>query len=196
MQEQEEKYKIVRVGGLIEKKGEDFYHQLVADFSCPLNNDLEHFLKNTAIENQKKNISRTNLVYASFEEQKVLVGYYSLAIQVLTLEDDISKSIRKEITGFTDLHKNNVPVFLIGQMGKNFYNNYNKLISGEELFAQAIIDIKEAQKLVGGRVVMIECKKDEKLKHFYNNTLGLRQIEHDQKNDLLTYVAKISNFQV
>jgi hypothetical protein len=191
-----QEYEIIRVGGLIEKERESSYHQLVADFSCPLNNDLEHFLKNTAIENQKKNISRTNLVYASFEKQKVLVGYYSVAIQVLTLEDDISKSIRKKITGFTDLHKNNVPVFLIGQMGKNFYNGYNKLISGEELFAQAIIDIKEAQKLVGGRVVMIECKNDEKLKHFYNNALGLRQIEHDQENDLLTYVAKISNFQV
>jgi len=191
-----QEYEIVRVGGLIEAKGKSSYNQLVANFSCPLNNDLEHFLKNTAIENQKKHISRTSLVYASIEEQKVLVGYYSLAIQILTLEDDMSKSIRKIITGFTDSRKNNVPVFLIGQMGKNYYNGYNKLISGEELFAQAIKDIKETQKLVGGRIVMIECKDDEKLKHFYSETLGLKKIEHDQENNLLTYIAKISNFQV
>jgi len=95
-----QEYSIMRLGGLIEDKGETFCQRLVANFSCLLNNDLEHFLKNTAMENQKKNISRTSLVYASLGEQKVLVGYYSLAIQVLTLEGDISKSIRKQITGF------------------------------------------------------------------------------------------------
>lgn len=189
-------YHIIKVGDLIESGKQQTFDDMVANFSCPLNLDVEKFLKNTAIENQKKHLSRTSLIYAPFERYEVLVGYYSLALQVLALDKQLSKATRQKITGFKDAQKENTPVFLIGQLGKNFYNGYDSLISGEDLFAEAIKDIKEAQKLVGGRLIMVECKDDEHLKKFYGNTLGLMKMECDKANNLLTYARRISKFKI
>lgn len=189
-------YSIIKVGNLIESGKQQAFDDMVANFSCPLNIDVEMFLKHTAIENQKKNISSTSLVYAPFEGHEVLVGYYSLALQVLSFDIGLSKSMRQKITGFKDTQKTTTPVFLIGQLGKNFYNDYNTLISGEALFAKAIQDIKEAQRLVAGRLIMVECKNDEHLKKFYGDTLGFKEIECDKSNNLLTYARRISHFTI
>ena len=80
--------------------GEDAFRTFVKEYSCPLNPDVENFLAHTAISNRRIGISRTNLVYAITDAGRVMVGYYSLALQVLDLDRITSKSLRKKITGF------------------------------------------------------------------------------------------------
>ena len=175
--------------------GEDELRAFVKGYSCPLNPDVENFLTHTAINNQRIGISRTNLVYAITDAGRVLVGYYSLALQVLDLDRITSKSLRKKITGFKRENKLGAAVYLIGQMGKNFHNGANKLISGQEIFLLAMQDILKAQQIVGGRIVVVECKNDDKLRKFYEETLGFQLIDTADDESMLKYMTMISAYQ-
>ena len=175
--------------------GEEEFRAFVEEYSCPLNTDVENFLSHIAITNQRIGISRTNLVYAITNSGLVLVGYYSLALQVLDLDRITSKSLRKKITGFKRENKLGAAVYLIGQMGKNFHNNANNLISGKYLFLLAMQDILKAQQAVGGRIVVVECKIDDKLRKFYEETLGVQLIDTADDESMLKYMTMISAYQ-
>lgn len=51
---------------MIEEIGEQKTKQLLSDFSCPQNTDVENFLKTTAIEFSKQGIASTYLIMASY----------------------------------------------------------------------------------------------------------------------------------
>lgn len=168
---------------------------MTANFACPLNPDVEYFLRATALHNQAMHISRTKLVTLPTGDELTLVGYYSLALQVLDLDRITSKSLRKKITGFKRDNKLGAAVYLIGQMGKNFHNNANRLISGHDLFRLAMRDILKAQQIIGGRIVVVECKNDDKLRKFYEETLGFQLIDTADDESMLKYMTMISAYQ-
>ena len=164
---------------------------MTANFTCPLNLDVEHFLKATALHNQIMHISRTKLVTLPTSDKLTLVGYYSLALQVLDLDRITSNSLRKKITGFKRENKLGAAVYLIGQMGKNFHDDADKLITGKDLFLLAMQDILKAQQAVGGRIVVVECKNDDKLRKFYEDTLGFKLIDTADDESMLKYMTMI-----
>ena len=185
-------HNVISLSELLQQpNGECDFYSMVKDFSCQLNPDVENFLTHTAITNQRIGISRTSLVYSG----KSLVGYFALALQVLDLDRITSKSLRKKITGFKRENKLDAAVYLIGQMGKNFHNGANKLISGQELFLLAMQDILKAQQTVGGRIVVVECKNDDKLRKFYEETLGFQLIDTADDESMLKYMTMISAYQ-
>lgn len=73
---------------------------------------------------------------------------------------------------------------LIGQIGKNYKNNYNELISGDVLLKFAFEKIKQVQEIVGGRFVFLECEDKPRLKEFYESNgfvcFGKRNLERDE----------------
>ena len=187
-----DKHNVISLSELLQQpNGECEFHSMIKDFSCQLNPDVENFLVHTAVTNQRIGISRTSLVYNG----KSLVGYFSLALQVLDLDRITSKSLRKKITGFKRENKLGAAVYLIGQMGKNFHNGANKLISGKDLFLLAMQDILKAQQAVGGRIVVVECKNDDKLRKFYEETLGFQLIDTADDESMLKYMTMISAYQ-
>ena len=191
-----DRYKVIPLADILQSPdGEKTFHDTTNEFSCPLNPDVEHFLISTALTNQKIGISRTNLVVLPKDMHQQLVGYYSLALQVLDLDRITSKSLRKKITGFKRENKLGAAVYLIGQMGKNFHNGANKLITGQELFLLAMQDIVDAQQAVGGRIVVVECKNDDKLRKFYEETLGFQLIDTADDESMLKYMTMISAYQ-
>ena len=175
--------------------GENELRAFVEEYSCPLNLDVENFLMHTAITNQRIGVSSTNLVYAITDAGRVLVGYYSLALQVIDLDRITSKSLRRKITGLNRENKLGAAVYLIGQMGKNFHNGANKLISGKDLFLLAMQDILKARQVVGGRIVVVECKNDDNLRKFYEETLGFQLIDTADNESMLKYMTMISAYQ-
>jgi len=191
-----DKYKVVPLADiLLSPDGEQTFRDATDEFSCPLNPDVEHFLTSTALTNQKIGVSRTNLVLLPQDTHQQLVGYYALALQVLGLGRITSKSLRKKITGFKRENKLGAAVYLIGQMGKNFHNGANKLITGQELFLLAMQDIVDAQQTVGGRIVVVECKNDDNLRKFYEETLGFQLIDTADDESMLKYMTMISAYQ-
>lgn len=73
---------------------------------------------------------------------------------------------------------------LIGQLSKNFFDNYNELITGDELLKLACDKVKVIQGEIGGRIVYLECEDDPKLIDFYSSNgfvkFGKRKLDRDE----------------
>ena len=77
---------------------------------------------------------------------------------------------------------------LIGQLGKNFANSYNTLISGDELLKLALDKVKKMQEIVGGKIVYLECEDKPRLIDFYSENgfvnFGKRMLDRDETDTL------------
>ena len=66
--------------------GEDDLRQILSEFSCEKNQDVEDFLKRQAIDFTSKNQSVTYLVFATDDAQ--LLGYFALTIKPITVSGE------------------------------------------------------------------------------------------------------------
>lgn len=188
-------YSVIHLGDMIDELGEDECRQLFASFLCPLDPDIEYFIKEKAILFQKMEISRTYLVYTSYKGKQELVGYFALAFKGLSVRKNVSKSLRRKITGSKTREIMAIPVFLIGQLSKNYSQGLDKLITGAELLRLAFQKIIEAQRLTGGRVILVECANIEKLKNFYTDH-GFSLLDTDGNDGLLRYIREIGGITI
>ena len=65
---------------------------------------------------------------------------------------------------------------MIAQLGKNFTNQLNERISGEELLDMAWTVVKEVQYAAGGVVSFLDADRKEKLWDFYYRN-GFREFD-------------------
>ena len=164
-------FKIVNLKILIEEIGEEPVKELLSNFSCPLNKDVEIFLKQKAIEFSKQGLSQTHLVFASYKGNPEIVGYFCLANKYITVQrEKLSKTLRKRISKFSVLDQS-VGYYclsspLIAQLGKNFKNGIDILISGDELLQMACDKVSRIQLDLGGRFAYLECEDKPKLIEF------------------------------
>ena len=152
------------------KLGENRLLQVLSDFSCPKNPDVERFLKKSSIEFTKKNQSVTYLVFdvSSME----LVGYFTIALKPLTIRGEtISNTVKKKLMRVSELDEQSqtytMSAYLIAQLGKNYTNGADKRITGEELLEAAWSKIEEIQYRAGGVVTFLEANNEHKLLDFY-----------------------------
>ncbi len=128
-------YRVVNLALMIEELGEGEAKRILSDFSCPLNPDVEFFLAKKAIEFAKQGWAQTHLVFASYKDEWVLVGYFALANKTMTMSAKTfaghSSTLRRRINRFStydrDLRAYMISAPLIAQLGKNFTNGYNEL---------------------------------------------------------------------
>lgn len=178
-------YRVVNLGILIEELGEDTVKDILSGFSCPLNPDVEGFLKHKAIDFAKQSWAQTHLVFASFKNQWVLVGYFALASKHITITSKFlykqSKTLRKRISKFatydSELKSYIMSAPLIAQLGKNYTENYNSLITGDELLEEACHKISRIQFDLGGKFAYLECEDKPKLLEFYSSN-GFCEFDH------------------
>ncbi len=175
----------------LENIGESDTQKILSDFSCPLNPDIELFLKNNAIEFDKQRISATHLVFMPYNNDNILAGYYTLSTKAFNIDKStISKTFYKRLSKHATydpmLQTPMLPAPLLAQIGKNFTNNYNKLISGSELLELAIKDVEISQRIVGGKIIYLECEDNERLMGFYatNNFIKFseRSLDKDERH--------------
>ena len=155
-------YEIMSLSEIVKQIGKDRVKKILSTFSCPLNKDIEYFLKHTALEMSKQEVTPTHLVFTSYQGKQVLIGYFSLTLKSMKIykskiTNTCFKRIRKFGTDDVDHKGCTIPAPLIAQLGKNFTNEYNKLISGDELLKLAIDKVSLFQQQLGGKVVYIEC---------------------------------------
>lgn len=162
--------------------GEDKLIQLLSEFSCPLNPDVEHFLKQQAIDFTKKHQAVTYLVLSL--EDAELLGYFSITIKPLVVKSEpFSNSVKRKLNRFSKIDEDeqtyNLAVYLIAQLGKNFNKKVKGRISGKELLEAAIRQIQILQYQAGGMVTIVEAEKKEKLLSFYDG-YGFKQFDTRQ----------------
>lgn len=162
-------------------------------FSCPLDEDIEMFLQEKAISFELLSKARTYLIIdeeqlknpdVKLNDLKVC-GYFALALKVLSIPDDYSNRKRKELDGLSAKLRGEVikdiPCYLIGQLARN--NDIStEQITGKQLLDMALSVIQTSVDAVGGRIVMIECRANDKLVSFYQDN-GFSVIAEQNDND-------------
>lgn len=123
-----DKYFTVNIRAYLDKDeptyiGEESLYDLLSDFSCPKNPDVEYFLLHNAIEFTKKDQSITYLVFDA--EDASLVGYFSLTIKPISVRaSNISKTMAKKLSRVSILDEETqsytTAAYLIAQLGKNY----------------------------------------------------------------------------
>lgn len=196
----------INLSDMIDQLGEDTVKDILSSFSCPMNKDVENFLKTKAIEFSKRGFSKTHLVYWTTEDNKEreLVGYYTISSKFITIKRSVvnSREARKlkEHGVFDEKEKQyTVAAPLIGQLGKNYTNGNNTLIAGSDLLQMAVEKVKKVQNEVGGRFVYLECEEKPKLINFYESNhfkqFGKRKLDREETDIdgeyLLQYFAML-----
>ena len=170
------KYRIINIRRYIGNEnpelGEDELLQILSEFSCPLNPDVERFLKYSSIEFTKKNQSVTYLVFSVADGK--LLGYFTLALKPLTVRGEtVSNTVKRKLLRVSELDKKSdtytMSAYLIAQLGKNYSENDGKMITGAELLELAWDKIKATQYMFGGMLTFLEAENEEKLLSFYRN---------------------------
>lgn len=202
-----EKYNFIKfsLSDFLNKIGEDAFKELVSDFSCPYDKDIEYFLTHKAVSFEKAEYqsSKTYLVgFVNSKQKFSLCGYYTLSNKPFILSEDLSKSKRKSLTG-GKTNQDVISAVLIGQLSKNYNNALNYTIDGSDLLAFAIETIFEVYNSVGLDLVYLECKDEPKLKDFYSrNHFELyvnskkEPIYTGKDSNLLCYIAKYKNIKI
>ena len=170
------KYRIINIRRYIGNEnpelGEDELLQILSEFSCPMNPDVERFLKHSSIEFTKKNQSVTYLVFSVADGK--LLGYFTLALKPLTVRGEtVSNTVKRKLLRVSELDKKSdtytMSAYLIAQLGKNYSEKDGKMITGAELLGLAWDKIKATQYMFGGMVTFLEAENEEKLLSFYRN---------------------------
>jgi hypothetical protein len=112
-----------------------------------------------------------------------LIGFFTLAIKDFEISETISRTKKKKLTyGLTEQKR--VSAYLIAQVGKD--DRATEKV-GKGMINAALKLIKKAQDYVGGRVVYIECKPNDRLVKFYEDN-GFARL---QDNGDLVQLAQI-----
>lgn len=189
----ETKFYVIALDDLIKQIGEDSTKRILSFFECPQNKDVEDFLRYKAIEFSKQRLAKTYLVYwATIDyREKELVGYFTVSLKQISIDKkDLSNTKRKAYKKYAINNDSestyDLPAVLIGQLGKNFNNSNDSLISGQDLLTLAIQKVKEIYTLVGGRYVYLECEDNQRLLSFYESNgfviFGSRNLDRDETN--------------
>ncbi|WP_368646183.1 hypothetical protein AB4027_04690 [Alkalibacterium putridalgicola] len=137
--------------------------------------------------------SRTCSIFDENSDRFNILAYFTIAIQVLKIpEEMISGRQAMLLDGFSSKIKGvkitEFPSILIGQLGKN--ENFVDAISGSEVMEYCLATILEGQTLLGGRIVILECKNIPHLFDLYE-MFGFNLLEKDYADSELVQMFKI-----
>lgn len=186
-------YNQVSLKDMITQLGEEKTKEILSDFLCPHNKDVEKFLKINAIVFAQQNIAPTHLIFASYKGEMRLIAYFTLTIKNFFISrKSLSNTLRRKVAKFGTYNKEMngyyISAPLIAQLGKNFNDNLNTLIPGDELLKLACDKIAKIQQDVGGKIAYVECEDKPVLIDFYTSNgfvnFGRRDLDNDEKDDL------------
>lgn len=123
-------------------------------FDCGVD-DLNRFIKQYALQNQKKHFVRTYVCSKANDED--IIGYYSLSFGSVNQEDAPEALTR-------GVGKYQVPAIILGRLAID--KSYQGKGFGKALLKDAILRAKQAEQ-IGGLRVMVVHAKDLDAQNFY-----------------------------
>ena len=154
----------------------------ISRFKC-LDKDVETFLKTKAIDFERRDKSRTYLVF----DDDALLGYFTLSLNALPFRQEVSNNMIKRIDGFSKDVKA-VGIILIGQFGKD--SERAGTFKGSELLNLCMQKIRIAKGILGGRFVMLECLEIPQVVSFYEKN-GFAVLQKDEKDKYLQMIRRL-----
>jgi len=189
-------YDVVSLAELLELRTENEISEIFKKFSCKEESDLEDFLNVRAIEYERNSKGKTFLCIDGGKYEKTgeifVAAYYTLANTAIDLSDmgsNKKKRVMGDFPGRTE--RDTFPAFLIAQLGRcDAYSHED--ISGETLLNECFHTLKEAAKIVGGKLVVLECREhmfDKVYKH-----LEFKKLADELTSDNLYMLYKRVDF--
>lgn len=159
------------LSSLLKQESGEVLFGFSADAFVSKNKDVETFLKAKSVQSTKLHTSATYLVYDYSEDGADLLGYFTLATKMFTLNpENLTSSQQKIIKRFVSLDEETntfrLPAVLLAQFGRNFAGD-SKSVKGSELMKIALECVETAVSLTSGKVVFLECEPNKKLVDFY-----------------------------
>ncbi len=133
---------------------------LLSSYSCPLNKEVESFLKDEsrAVHSSKMSSSVTYL--ALDLATGGLLGYFTLMMKAYSVKAaELTSANRRLVKRSSEIDAEGnltTAVYLIAQIGKNYALSEEQRISGAELLELALTVFRGAKKVIGGKLVMVE----------------------------------------
>ncbi|MBQ7168547.1 MAG: GNAT family acetyltransferase [Synergistaceae bacterium] len=190
----------VNIRRYIESKNEDdrqILARAVSSFTCPSNPDIERFLKNSAVEFTKKQQSVTYLVM-SRDIPGLVAGYFALTVKPLEIgvKDIPSNTIRRKIERVARFDRNtqtySAAGYLIAQLGKNYTDGINNMISGNELLGTSLDTIRRIQYMAGGMIAFLDAENAPGLIDFYTrNGFHLISDPNSPREELIQFYRTV-----
>lgn len=178
---------------------EEKAQELISVFICEKDKDVENFLKEKAILFEKLGKSRTYFVFDEDDDEFNILGYFTLAMQVLKVPEELLSGRKtKVLDGFSSKIRGakitEFPSILIGQIAKN--DLYRELISGKEVMDYCLTTVFTGQAVLGGRIIMLECKDIPYIIDLYER-FGFRKLEREyEENELLQMIKVLEDDEI
>lgn len=191
-------YTVINILDMLEAIGEEDLNVILSDFSCPINKEIEKFVRHNAVEFAKKKMSITYFLINSDGEIAAIFTLTHKAVEIGNAE--ISSTMRKKLTRYAQLDSNansyTVSAFLIAQFGKNYGLKSNMKLSGNSLMDDAFEILERVQRDIGGGIVYLECEDKPKLLEFYQNDKNRFKIfgERYSETDQIKYIQLLKIF--
>jgi hypothetical protein len=132
-------------------------------FNCGRDADIAGFLHLQAIPFERAGKSKTYLLVHSDRNEIEIVAYFTVAISFMEISEKVSRNRRRKLNGIFE--NEIVPCYLIGQLAKD--DDHLGDVTGNEILEAALTILQRAKVWVGGRVVRIDCRNEEKIIDFY-----------------------------
>ena len=164
---------------------ENDLRELLFGYSCPVNKDVEMYLREQAIEFTLKDQSVTYLVFTNINAE--LLGYFTIAVKPIIINaKNFSNHMKRKLSRSGEYDEitqtYSLAAYLVAQLGKNFARDADKSISGKELLDLALDQVRELQYQAGGTVVFLESEDNESLRNFYQQENGFKQFGYRETN--------------
>lgn len=187
-------YVVISLGEILKYYDESKITDAFKKFSCQREHDLENFLLNKAITYEKTDIGKTYLcldqeLLERNDEFRVM-AYFTIAMNAIDLSSLSGKKKRKILGNYPGRDGiNSISTYLIGQLGRcDDYTTED--LSGEQLLDECYHAISLAAKVIGGRIIILECRECMYDKFYQKH--GFQDLYNGVKdNDLYTLFKKI-----
>ncbi|MDY5678728.1 MAG: hypothetical protein SPF21_02095, partial [Candidatus Methanomethylophilaceae archaeon] len=175
-------FEFLSLSYLLQTYGEDVIQEGLRFFTCKRDHDREDYLHNKAIMMEKKSISRTYLALTSGGS---ILGYFSIGMKCMRIPDNtsISNTTRKRMN--IDEETGVAQSYLLGQLGRD---DQSPKGFGKELLSEALRRLMDANRIVGCRMVRLDCT-DELIPYYESN--GFVKVSKNERENLNQMVILI-----
>ena len=180
-----------RIDKLAKKVGDRVLSSTLAQFSIPLNKEVEDFIRNKALQATKL---KSSITYVLVDEDIAeVIGYFTLLVKPFTIPAScLSSTNRRLISRFSEVDEETgnytASVFLLAQIGKNYAIQRQYQVSGRDLLEVALDKLRAAQDLIGGKLVLIERETERMKLHDFYKANGFKSWNSRyDKNDNVQY---------
>ena len=192
-------YSTVNILDMMDAIGEDALRGILSSFACPVNTEIETFVRKNAINFAKSKVSITYLIVNNTTGE--IISIFSLTHKALEINGStLSNTYKKRLERYAQIDEDSgiytTSAFLIAQFGKNYAVEQPEDWNGIRLMEKTFETLAKVQHQIGGGIVFLECEDKPKLLSFYQNSHNNFRVfdERKSESDNITYKQLIRLF--